>query len=310
MKSVTRYPAVDLPASLREILQSVSLFASPDFLAVWQTRNGKGVYWCVENDGTLTILPGVEFGTGMFVRFQSLSDGLYSQPISLQGSTIVTMPESHITALLAAIANHAYMKTWVYDYYHSFQNITGFTATACETHVIDITSPTWEPPDATLRSEIRKAERENIQIERFALSRHFDSFLVLMKSTEQRHGRKPKYSTDFFRALAKLAEKDPRIIWKQCTYEGKAAASHIFFVEGKLALHWQVYFDKTFSHLKANQAILIHTIRELQQRGITTLGLGASPPDAEGLRSYKEHWGGKPYQYQCIHRATWLGKLL
>ena len=311
MNPAARFLPHELSAGAIKAVERISLFNSPKFLSIWETLGGKGVYWCNRtNGGFSSLLAGVEYGSGRLTRFQSMPDGLYTSPFSLHANGWTQPKTQEMTFLLEAIAKQGYCKIRLYDYMNCLPVLPQFSCRDLFTFVVDISSPIWEPPDATLRSEIRKAEREDIQVELFDETKHWEPFLSLMEQTERRHGRKPKYPSTFFYALAKLAEHDSRVIWKYCAHEGKPAASHIFFVEDMYALHWQVYFDKEFSWLKPNQYILFTTIRELQARGIHTISLGASPVDAAGLLSYKEKWGGEIWKYRGFSRFSWLGRLL
>ncbi|MCK4462016.1 MAG: GNAT family N-acetyltransferase, partial [candidate division Zixibacteria bacterium] len=161
-----------------------------------------------------------------------------------------------------------------------------------------------------LQSEIRKAERAGAKIERLDAVAHMESFLQLMQATEQRHGRRPRYPPQFFSALAELAAEDDRVVWYWCEHEGRPVVSHITFIEGDTALHWQVYYDKAFSFLKANQFMLWQLIGELRPRGVHRLSLGASPPGASGLIDYKAKWGGEEYAYNCYVHKSGLGRFL
>jgi CelD/BcsL family acetyltransferase involved in cellulose biosynthesis len=133
--------------------------------------------------------------------------------------------------------------------------------------------------------------------------------MALMEKTEQRHGRRPKYTPAFFESLAGLAVTDERIVWRYVEHDGRAAASHIFLRDGNMLLSWQIYFDKTFSFLKPNQYLLHDTATRLAAKGVTTLNLGASPEGAAGLATYKKKWGGEVYRYRMLHGESLLGKL-
>ena len=166
------------------------------------------------------------------------------------------------------------------------------------------------PADRKLRSKLRKAERENVKIQPFCRESHMKGFMHLMEETERRHGRKPKYSAQFYNALALLQSHDDRIIWLWCEHDGRPVVSHIRLIEGETALCWQVGSDKSLSYLKANQYMLWYLVGELKRRGVRRLNLGASPPGASGLVAYKSKWGGERYDYNCYVYKSWLGQWL
>ena len=55
--------------------------------------------------------------------------------------------------------------------------------------------------------------------------------------------------------------------------------------------------------------MLFEAAKQLSKRGIRFLNLGATPEDAEGVRVYKEKWGGVEYTYHCYIKHSLLGRL-
>ncbi len=300
--------ADDLSDLVVSRLNETSLFTSVGFARLWNDARGKDVYWAAqENERTLAVLPGVEFGRGRLGRFQAMPDGCY-------GRIVFVEPIPDRRAIYAGVAEAlkkaGYARVHLYDYYRQFDPASsGFNRRRCRTGLVDISSPDWQPPDKKLLSEIRKAEREGVKVVGFDAEKHFDAFIALMHRTETRHGRKPKYAPAFFRALAALARLDSRVRWVVVEHQGRLAASHIYFVDGEMALNWQVYFDKAFSFLKPNQFIMFTVARELAGVGVRQLNQGASPSDAEGLGVYKQKWGSEEYDYDCLELTSWLGRL-
>ena len=286
-----------------------TFFASPGFVNLWRTVGGEPVYWIVRTEGDYIIafLPGIEFGMKWLRRFQSMPDGCYG---GLFLSPNRRKERSAIAEqLMSTLAKAGYTKVFLTDFYKCLERHGGFQFDECETTLVKITGPDWKPPDKKLQQEIRKAVREGIEVQRFNPDCHFKSFLKLMEQTEKRHGRKPKYPARYFMALAELAATDDRVQWVWCECNGQPAASHIFIVEGDMLISWQIYFDKTFSWLKPNQYILYQTAIDKAKEGIKYLNLGASPPDANNLQTYKKRWGGEIRTYPCYSYRKGLGKL-
>jgi len=300
--------AGELPANVKDHLGGATFLGSTGFAQLWTKMKGRDVYWVIEQDGNiLAVLTGVEFGKGSTKRLQSMPDSCYAFLILLNEELDRRTAAS---TLLKAIRSHGYMRWYVTDYYEQFQSDESCETTLQKANLVNLTGADWLPPDKKLQSEIRKAEREGVQIHSFSVERHFDQFMTLMQNTEQRHGRKPKYSSGFFRALAELASHDLRVQWLVVEHESGLAASHIYFVEQKMLLNWQVYFDKSFSFLKPNQCMMYHAATTLARHGVTQLNLGATPPGAEELSDYKRKWGGSDYEYKLLSGKSWLGKLL
>ncbi|MCD6249419.1 MAG: GNAT family N-acetyltransferase [candidate division Zixibacteria bacterium] len=306
---ITRCPVGELPSSTAVWVNRSSLFGSGPFMRLWETLGGQPVYWMAsENDRAVAILPGIEFGSGFLTRFQAMPDGLYAPLLHPQG----TPDDASVLSakILAGLVQYGYAKLYLNDYFGQFADPARLAIRKGATLVVDIRSVDWEPPDKKLRSEIRKAEREGVRVEVFSLNRHYDQFLALMCYTEKRHGRKPKYPDGFYRELGKLSMTDSRVKWLVCEHEGKLAASHIYLTESNVVLNWQVFFDKQFSFLKANQLITFTVGREIARQGLSMLNLGATPADASTLDDYKRKWGGYRYEYNCLEHKKWWSRWL
>lgn len=276
---VTRQP---FDATLRAEVDRLAgrrFFASMGFAALWRQLGGRPVVWLVETDGRVAAaLPGVEFGRGPLTRFQSMPDGCYGGLLVDPGLAADRLPIGR--AAISALTRHRYAKAFVFDFYGTIDDPSPFGATWEETTLLDIAAPGWLPPDRKLHAQVRKAEREGIRLERFDWRRHHERFLPLMNGTEFRHGRRPTYSADFFRALAALADEDERVQWVWCEHEGRAACSHIYFLEDGVLQGWQIYFDKRFSFLKPNQYIRFTMCRRMAALGVERMNLGGTPENA------------------------------
>ncbi|MBN1211537.1 MAG: GNAT family N-acetyltransferase [candidate division Zixibacteria bacterium] len=298
----------DLPDNITTRLNALSLFTSTGFAQLWQEIGSVPVFWTVEqDDNILAVMPGLEGGRSFWRRFQAMPDGLYSR--------IWFAPDSDIDRrdilknLMKSLCSAGYMKLYINDYYRYFEAPPGYNQLACQTSLVAISAKDWQPPDKKIQSEIRKAEREGVTVADFAIERDFDKFIVLMRQTEHRHGRVPKYPPRFFEALARLAHEDKRIRWVGVERNGETAASHIYFIDNEMVLNWQIYFNKKFSSLKPNQYILYTIARQLAAQGVQFLNLGATPSDAAGLETYKDKWGGEIYRYPCYFSKSFPGKL-
>lgn len=284
-------------------------FASPGFAALWRAKGGRPVTWVAEDAGrVLALLPGVEAGRRPLDRFMSMPDGCYGGVFFADEAAEAR--GGIADRLLAAVAAQGYARTHLYDFYGSLGAAPRFAPFPCTTTLVDVPDEAWQPPDAKLRSQIRRAARESIRVEPFDWERHHARFLRLVQASERRHGHAPRYRPAFFEALARLARTDDRIHWLWCARDGRAAASHIYFVEHGALQAWQTYFDRAFSFLKPNQYIRYTLCRALAREGIRRLNLGATPAGADGLAYYKSRWGGRAFRYNGYVRRVGLGRLL
>lgn len=295
------------PPDVREALDRHSFFASAGFAELWTTLKGRPVCWCLRHgDRIAAVMPGVEFGVGPMRRFQAMPDGCYASLIVLDDSL---SPEQAAAALMEAVVGYGYARIAVADFHRRFEPCGHLEAISCETLLVDISAPDWQPPDAKLRSEIRKAQREGVQVVSFDRRHHLDSFLEVLSLTEQRHGREPRYPPAFYEALADRAAEDSRVVWLVVLHEDRVAASHINFLLPDMLLNWQICFDKRHAALKANQLLLYTAAEQARHHGARYLNLGATPPEASGVAAFKRKWGGEPYQYATLTARSMLGRL-
>ncbi len=77
-----------------------------------------------------------------------------------------------------------------------------------------------------------------------------------------------------------------------------------------MALAWQIFFDKQFASLKANQFLLHQAATMLADRGISILNLGGSPAGIQTVVDFKEKWGAEQYRYPMYYRKHGLGRWL
>ncbi len=307
MIEVVRLTENEFTSELSSLLDQSSFFCSTSFLRLWDSVGGHPVCWVARVERKIVAaLPGVEFGLSAVRRFQSMPDGCYGRLVGNHASSDFV---SSGQAILQAIRKQRYVSSNIYDFYGDFPSSDEFDRQECVTLMVDI-GPDWEPPDSKIRSEIRKSEREGATVRSFDSKRDFDGFVGLVNATSQRQGIKRKYDDQFYRALAKLAERDQRVRWYWLDYQDKSVASHINFVEHDMLVNWQVVSDREFSFLKPNQLLLATAVQKAVASGLTKLNLGATPIDAENLLAYKKKWGGSEYKYQRLTSQSILGKLV
>jgi len=300
-------PLERFPETVYARLAGDSFFASRGFLELWRTRGGTPVVWSIHDAGAVAgILPGVEFGVGPLTRFTSMPDGCYG---GAGWDPAVARERGRLAATLLDHLSRRYARIHLFDLRNSLPAHGAFARPRIETRLVNIEAADWEPADAGLRAQIRKAARERLRIEAFRAEAHMDRFLALSAATYRRRGLRLRYDRRFFDALAALASRDPRVAWRWCEYHGRAVCSHIYFIEGDMLQSWQSYFDKSFSALKPNPAIRFAACRELAARGVRWLNLGSTPPGADGLLYYKERWGGNRIEVPALVRVRGLGRL-
>lgn len=265
--------------------------------------------WLAEYENKIAaVLPGIEFGSKPFTRFFSMPNGCYGGIVFSDIPNEIKIQSGE--AILREIVKKKYSKSYIFDYYKTITEAKDFEIEKQQTTLVDISEPAWQPPDKKLRQQIHKAENEGIAPTIFDTKKHLVSLMSLVEKTGKRIGEKSKYSIEFFNALAELAEKDNRVWWFWCEYEGQPVSSNIFFLEQDNILHWQSYIDEAYSFLQPNKFIPFQAAKKAAARGIKYLNLGASPANADGVEFYKSKWGGRPYIYNSLVLKRGVGKYL
>ncbi len=299
----------ELDAAQYDRLVAESFFASRGFLGIWSAMGGSPMVWTAEQDGRLAaVLPGVEYRLGPIARFISQPDGCYGG--MFLDPAFAHRRDEAAAALLGSIASHNYTKCVVFDYARAMGEHPEFDSAHCETRLVRISGEDWLPENAKLQSEIRRAARLGLEVERFDYARHQTGLEDLIQQTAKRHGVRPRYRMRLFQKLAAVAATDTRVRWRHCAREGKPVASQIYFVERGALVSWQDYSCRAYSTLKPNQFIRWELCRQVASEGIEWLNLGASPLDAEGLDAYKTRWGGTAAYYSSLTRWSGVGSLL
>lgn len=295
----------ELPHDLVERLNAGSLYGTTGFAKLWRETGGTDKYWVVSRGSTIiATLPIVEYGRSLFKRAQAMPDGCYSGFNVLESDFESEARES----LVAELAKRGYFRLTLVDYRKEWHRRINWPCQVCSSIVLDISPSDWAPNDSKLLAQYRKSSKDGVVCRQFNMT-DMDAFFGVMNVTERRHNRKPKYSRAFFNSLAALADQEDRILWLVAYVEQQMAASQIFFIDGETALSWQTYFDKRLSTAKPGVALTFDAIARLKKRGVRLLNLGASPTGAQGLISYKERWGGEPYEYHVYTHTNWMGGL-
>ena len=304
---VSRCEAEALEVATLARLSGHCLFNSQGFLEVWRETGGTPVYLGVYEDSQLiAALPGVEFGGRRWRRFQAMPDGLYAR--LLFDSTRAADKPAVAGALLAHLSQAHYVKVFLNDFSGEFEPAASFLVQELTTTLVDLSVPSWEPPDRKLRQQVRKGQHEGRAIEEFDPRVHMDGFMHLVKLMQNRLRGRRFYNPGFFAALAHLAKTDSHIRWTWMEDKGEPVASSIFLVDGDQLLHWHLFFDVRHSALQPNKLMPYALAKRAAQEGLKYFNLGASPADAAGVAEYKHKWGGHEYRYRCLVRRSGWGR--
>ncbi|MGH8016497.1 MAG: hypothetical protein ACREBV_09915, partial [Candidatus Zixiibacteriota bacterium] len=136
----SEYP--DAPVELIDRLTANYFFSSPAFAQLWKSTGGTPVCWVADDKGkVIALLPGVEFGRGIFKRFQSMPDGCYGQIFICDQSYLETEKTADSMAnlvitkinrggvcsgLVNSLLNHGYAKILLNDFHKTMVHSTKY----------------------------------------------------------------------------------------------------------------------------------------------------------------------------------------
>lgn len=185
------------------------------------------------------------------------------------------------------------------------------TRTVLSTHVVSLASDgEYHPPDKKIEGHLRagrKTGAEIVGVDEDML----DDFYDLYRRTEARHGRhKPRYHRRMFEQVRRQLADSGMLYWNGLLVEGRLAGSQINFIYGDMLFSWQTVSDYDLRQYKPNHLLLDDAIRYGLGRGVRRVNLGGSPEEAEGLRDYKERWGGQTVEYAVHSHRSALHRLV
>jgi hypothetical protein len=182
------------------------------------------------------------------------------------------------------------------------------------THDIDLEKTESEILSSFCNSNqrnIKKAVREGVIIRTGQSLDSLREFYRLNCLTRKRHGLPPQPFTFFKNVFEDVISKGRGTVVAAC-YNEKVIAASVFFHFGKSALFKYGASDMAFQNLRPNNLILWETLKWYRRQGFTTMNLGRTEAENQGLLRYKRTWGAKEsflkyYKYD-IRKKTYLQK--
>ena len=264
---------------------------------------------CLEKNDTLVVgMAGVLFGSRFFRRFESMPDGFAGGVFKGEECTDADMI-CFIDSILKYFKQYRIVRADIHSKFVPFDRY-GFERYDSYSHVLDISGDEYIPPSRKIREHLRKADREESIIAIFDNPDRLDEFYELVRMTERRHGNVPRYEKSIFDKIFEIAQHDDRIMWPMVLYQGKMIASRISFVENNQIFNWQSFSDKNYTAQRPNYYLMDYIIKQAIERGIQSLNMGWSPPDAVQLINYKERWGGCKIETHGYTYYNRLGKFV
>lgn len=158
-----------------------------------------------------------------------------------------------------------------------------------------------------IRRDIKRAAREGVEVRRGTTVEDLDTFYSLHLRTRQRQGV-PTQPRRFIRRFARLFDAGLGFVLL-ATFDGAPLAAAVYLNWGTTLTY--KYGASAPEHLKKrpNHAIFMEAIRWGCEQGMTSVDLGRTDFDNEGLRAFKQGWGSHERQlaYAAFSRSPKKG---
>jgi hypothetical protein len=139
-----------------------------------------------------------------------------------------------------------------------------------------------------IQRKIRRAEREEIEMEEGRDAEILRKFYTLVLQTRRRHGLPPQ-PIAWFRNLMKCLRESATI---RCVCKhGQPIAAILTVQHGKTLYYKYGASDRRFHNLGAMPHLIWCAIQDAIRCGLEELDMGRSNCDNPGLLTFKEHWG-------------------
>jgi CelD/BcsL family acetyltransferase involved in cellulose biosynthesis len=159
-------------------------------------------------------------------------------------------------------------------------------------HALDLgETGTGRFSDATRRN-IKKAEKQNLEVTLSASPDALQSFCRLNMLTRRSHGLPPQPNR-FFQCIYNHILSRNRGFIVLASLKGKAIAANVYFTFADQMIYKYGASDRAFQHLRAGNLVMWKAIQWGRDHGCRTLCLGRTEPGNEGLRQFKMGWGAK-----------------
>jgi hypothetical protein len=160
-------------------------------------------------------------------------------------------------------------------------------------HVLDLNGgldPLFRRFTDTNRRNIRKAEKQGVEVRLETTLEALREFYRLNCLTRRRHGIPPQ-PWQFFENVHREVIAKGMGVTALALHGGRAVAGNVYFHYGDKALFKFGASDKRSQHLRAGNLVMWEAIKFYAGRGARSICFGRTEPENKGLRRFKEGWG-------------------
>jgi len=147
--------------------------------------------------------------------------------------------------------------------------------------------------DSTRRN-IKKAEKENLDITISASPESLKAFRRLNAMTRRDHGLPPQPSRFFQAVYDHILSQNLGFI-VLALFNKTAVAGNVYFHFGDEVIYKYGASDRDYQHLRANNLIMWKAVQWACDKGYRRLCFGRTERDNEGLRQFKSGWGAEEH---------------
>lgn len=144
--------------------------------------------------------------------------------------------------------------------------------------------------DSTRRN-ILKSLRKKVTVKHGTSRAFVDEFYRMNCITRKKHGLPPQPYLFFEKLQENLLDQGMGTVFL-ADYQGATIAGSVFLNCGDKVLYKYGASDLEYLHLRANNLVMWEAIRFYSSAGYGQLSFGRTEPDNEGLRQFKNGWGG------------------
>ncbi len=144
----------------------------------------------------------------------------------------------------------------------------------------------------THRRNIRKAQREGVEIHHFRSTEGIRAYYALHCLTRKRLGVPPQ-PWRFFRLLEKYVIEAGRGFVSLARFDQHWIAGAVYFEFASEALYKFGASNPEFQHLRANNLLMWEALHHFREKGLRQLSLGRTDTHSTGLLQFKRGWGGE-----------------
>jgi hypothetical protein len=150
--------------------------------------------------------------------------------------------------------------------------------------------PSWKP-SKRLRRDLKYAERKSADLRITPYLANPNAAYSLYTSTLKAHGAKPRYTTEYFHALAGADKSTQNVIALSAMDDSKALVAFVVMVRhGQWAYYLHGAANDAGRKASVSDLLLKCIIEKARDLGCSCFSMMASPWNQSGLALYKSKW--------------------